>query len=171
VLGIHDGQPLAIADVEGPHDPAQLAADRGPDVTQRPDCPLLKVDTTAFVVVADEEEAIVAAQLVYRPDDCLAARLLLLGPDGMRVAWAFAWELLARGLMSPAGDGDITVRPVSGLIEGIEVSLLARSIARVWLPADRVAAFVRTVRRRAGPDARGIDRALDRELATIRNGT
>ncbi|MFJ6087745.1 SsgA family sporulation/cell division regulator [Streptomyces sp. NPDC092369] len=140
-------------------------------MTQRPDCPQLKVDTTACVVVADTEGAIVAAQLVYRPDDCLAARLVLLGPDRMRVAWAFAWELLARGMMSPAGDGDITVRPAPGLIEGIEVSLVARSIARVWLSADCVAAFVQMVRRRAGLDAQGIDRALDRELSTITNGT
>jgi hypothetical protein len=131
----------------------------------------LKVDTTAFVVVADDEGAIVAAQLVYRPDDCLAARLVLLGPDGMHVASAFAWELLARGLVTPVGDGDITVGPVPGVVEGIEVSLVARSIARVWLSADCVAEFVQMVRRRVGLDASGIDRALDRELATITNGT
>jgi hypothetical protein len=136
-------------------------------VTQRPDGPQLKVGTTGCVVVADDEGAIIATQLVYRPDDCLAARLVLLGPDGMEVTWTFAWELLAVGLMFPAGDGDITVRPSPGPVEGVEVNFLARPVARVWLPADGVAEFVRTVRRRVSLDARGITPALDKELATI----
>ncbi|MFE9764069.1 SsgA family sporulation/cell division regulator [Streptomyces sp. NPDC005808] len=140
-------------------------------MTERPDWLRLTVGTTGFVVVAEREGAIVATQLVYRADDCLAARLVLLGPDGVEVTWTFAWELLARGMVSPAGDGDITVRPVRGPVEGVEVSLVALSPARVWLPGDGVAEFVRDVRRRAGLDARGIAPALDRELATITNGT
>ncbi|MFD4561955.1 SsgA family sporulation/cell division regulator [Streptomyces sp. NPDC058469] len=140
-------------------------------MTQPSDGPQLKVGATGFVVLADDEGAVIPMELVYRPDDCLAARLVLLGPDGLEVGWTFAWELLAMGLMSPAGDGDITVRPAAGPIDGVEVSLVARSTTRVWLPEDGVAEFVRKVRRRAGLDARGIAPALDKELATITNGT
>ncbi|WP_406456649.1 SsgA family sporulation/cell division regulator [Streptomyces sp. NBC_01622] len=140
-------------------------------MTQLPDDPQLTVGTTGFVVVADDEGAIIATELVYRPDDCLAARLVLLGPDGIEVRWTFAWDLLARGLMSPAGDGDITVRPARGPIDGIEVSLVSPSTARVWLPGDGVAEFVRKVRGRVGVDARGIAPALDKELAAITDGT
>jgi hypothetical protein len=140
-------------------------------VTRRPDDPQLTVGTTGFVVLADDEGALIPTELVYRPDDCLAARLVLLGPDGLEVGWTFAWELLARGLVSPAGDGDIAVRPAPGPVDGVEVSLLSRSTARVWLPGDGVAEFVRKVRGRAGLDARGIAPALDRELATITKGT
>lgn len=140
-------------------------------MTQPTDGPQLTVGATGFVVLADDEGAVIPMELVYRPDDCLAARLVLLGPDGLEVGWTFAWELLAMGLMSPAGDGDITVRPARGPIDGVEVSLVAQSTARVWLPEDGVAEFVRKVRGRAGLDARAIAPALDKELATITNGT
>jgi hypothetical protein len=127
----------------------------------------LRVGTTGFVVLADDEGAVVAAELVYRPDDCLAVRLVLLGPDGMEVTWIFAWELLALGLMFPAGDGDIAVRPSPGPVEGVEVGLLSPSTARVWLPVEDVADFVRKVRKRVGRDLHGIAPALDQELAAI----
>ncbi|WP_019074540.1 SsgA family sporulation/cell division regulator [Streptomyces hokutonensis] len=138
---------------------------------QRPHDPQLRVDATGFVVLADDEGAIIPTELVYQPDDCLAVRLVLLGPDGLEVTWTFAWELLAQGLMSPAGEGDITVRPAQGPIDGVEVSLVAPTLARVWLPEDGVAQFVRKVRGRVCLDARGIAPALDRELATITDGT
>lgn len=128
---------------------------------------------TGFVVLAEDEGAVVAAELVYRPDDCLAVRLVLVGPDGMEVTWTFAWELLALGLMRPAGDGDITVRPVPDPLAGVEVALGSPSVARVWLPvADTAdtADFVRRVRRRVGRDVGGIAPALDQELAAITSG-
>ncbi|MFJ8142755.1 SsgA family sporulation/cell division regulator [Streptomyces sp. NPDC096013] len=140
-------------------------------MTQPPGGLQLKVGATGFVVLADDEGAIIATELLYRPDDCLAARLMMLGPDGLEVCWTFAWELLARGLMSPTGDGDITVRPAPGPIGGIEVTLHAQRTARVWLPWDDVAEFVRKVRGRADLDAPGIASALDKELATLTHGT
>jgi hypothetical protein len=130
----------------------------------------LKVGTTGFVALADDEGAMVAAELVYQPQDCLAARLVLLGPDGLEVTWTFAWKLLALGLMAPVGDGDITVRPAPGPLAGIEVTLVAASATRVWLPGTDVAGFVRKVRTKADLDAGNIVTALDRELAAITNG-
>ncbi|MFJ4628271.1 SsgA family sporulation/cell division regulator [Streptomyces sp. NPDC088847] len=140
-------------------------------MTERPDTPRLTIGTTGFVVLGEDDGAIVVTELAYRSDDCLAVRLALLGPDGQEVAWTFAWELLATGLMFRTGDGDVTVRPAPGPIRGIEVSLLASSAVRVWLPGDGVAEFVRKVRRRADQDVRGIAPALDRELSTITHGT
>ncbi|WP_416955930.1 SsgA family sporulation/cell division regulator [Streptomyces sp. Agncl-13] len=139
-------------------------------MTQRPGSTPLKVGTTGFVVLADDEGAVVAVELVYRPDDCLAVRLVLLGPDDIEVTWAFAWELLALGLVFPAGDGDITVRPAPGPIAGVEVALVSPSVARVWLPAENTADFVRRVRKRVGRDIGGIAPALDLELAAITSG-
>ncbi|WP_405969460.1 SsgA family sporulation/cell division regulator [Streptomyces sp. NBC_00988] len=125
------------------------------------------------MVLADDEGTIVAAELVYRPDDCLAVRLVLLGPDGMEATWTFAWELLALGLRFSAGDGDITVRPAPGPIAGVEVALVPPSVARVWLPAEKAAGFVRKVRKvrkGVGRDLSGITPALDLELAAIASG-
>lgn len=139
-------------------------------MTERPGNIPLKVGTTGFVVLADDDGAVVAAELVYRPDDCLAVRLVLLGPDDIEVTWTFAWELLALGLLFPAGDGDITVRPAPGPIAGVEVALISPSVARVWLPAENTADFVRRVRKRVGRDICGIAPALDLELAAITSG-
>lgn len=127
----------------------------------------LNVGTTGFVALSDSEGAMVAVRLRYEPRDCVAVRLVLLGPDGMEVVWTFAWELLARGLLGPAGDGDIGVRPSPGPMAGVEVTLVALSPTRVWLPVEDVARFVRQVRTRVGADTVAIASALDRELAAI----
>ncbi len=103
-------------------------------MTKHPGSHRLTVGTTGFVLLGEDDGAIVSTELAYWSDDCLAVRLALLGPAGQEVARTFAWELLATGLMFRAGDGDITVRPAPGPIGGIEVSLLASSAVRVWLP-------------------------------------
>lgn len=138
-------------------------------MTESPDVEALRVPTTAFVRLAPDDGAVVAAALVYRPQDCLAVGVELLGPLGTKVVWTFAWELLARGLMVPAGDGDIIVRPAPGPVAGIEVALVAPSVAALWLPAGDVAAIVRRIRARDGVDEHRIAPALDRELAAITN--
>lgn len=127
----------------------------------------LDVGTTGFVALSNGEGVMVAARLRYEPGDCLAVRLVLLGPDGMKVVWTFGWELLAQGLLAPFGDGDINVRPSLGPLPGVEVSLVALSTTWVWLPLEDVTQFVRRVRTRAGADAHVIASALDRELAAI----
>ncbi|GCD33532.1 hypothetical protein OEIGOIKO_01253 [Streptomyces chrestomyceticus JCM 4735] len=57
----------------------------------------------------------VPAVLHYHPADPLAVRITFppeISLDGAAVDWAFARELLADGLESPAGTGDVRVRPV-----------------------------------------------------------
>ncbi|MFH9419634.1 SsgA family sporulation/cell division regulator [Streptomyces sp. NPDC017529] len=57
----------------------------------------------------------VPAVLHYHPADPLAVRISFppeISLDGAAVDWAFARELLADGLRSPAGTGDVRVRPL-----------------------------------------------------------
>ena len=52
--------------------------------------------------------------LRYEAADPLAVTVVFppeISDDGEEVAWAFSRELLAEGLRSPAGEGDIHVRP------------------------------------------------------------
>ncbi|MFG2223083.1 SsgA family sporulation/cell division regulator [Streptomyces sp. NPDC050161] len=56
----------------------------------------------------------VPAVLHYQPADPLAVRMSFppeISLDGAAVDWAFARELLAEGLHTPAGRGDVRVRP------------------------------------------------------------
>ncbi|MEC3998478.1 SsgA family sporulation/cell division regulator [Actinacidiphila sp. DG2A-62] len=115
----------------------------------------------------DAAVAPVAADLVYRPRDPLAVNMVLRGPDGVEVGWTFAWELLARGLRGPAGEGDVRVRPLHGAGSLIEVALATSFGVRMHFPARAVDDFVRKVRARADADAEGVPRALEAALATI----
>ncbi|MFF4607224.1 SsgA family sporulation/cell division regulator [Streptomyces sp. NPDC001339] len=54
------------------------------------------------------------AMLHYQPADPLAVRMSFppeISLDGSAVDWAFARELLDEGLRTPAGRGDVRVRP------------------------------------------------------------
>ncbi|MGW7487716.1 SsgA family sporulation/cell division regulator [Streptomyces sp. NPDC054786] len=56
----------------------------------------------------------VPAVLHYAPADPLAVRMFFppeISLDGCAVDWAFARELLDQGLRTPAGRGDVRVRP------------------------------------------------------------
>ncbi|MFJ8667271.1 SsgA family sporulation/cell division regulator [Streptomyces sp. NPDC093600] len=56
----------------------------------------------------------VPATLRYDREDPFAVSMAFPPPatlEGVEVSWAFARELLARGVDAPAGDGDVRVRP------------------------------------------------------------
>lgn len=56
----------------------------------------------------------VPAVLRYEPADPLAVRISFppeISLDGAAVEWTFGRELLSEGLLAPAGDGDVRVRP------------------------------------------------------------
>jgi hypothetical protein len=127
----------------------------------------LKVATTGYLSLSEGHGVLVAAELVYRPRDCLAVNMLLCGPDGVEAAWTFAWELLARGLVAPAGEGDVTVRPVRGTVPAVEVLLASSFSASMRFPARDVGYFISKVRARALSDARHISTSLAAELAGI----
>ncbi|WP_329133754.1 SsgA family sporulation/cell division regulator [Streptomyces sp. NBC_01476] len=127
----------------------------------------MEVRTTGCVDLPGDEAAVVTADLVYRPRDCLAVNMVLRGPDGVAVGWTFAWELLSQGLVGPAGEGDIRVRPLRGAEPLVEVVLATSFGARVRFPARDIGFFVSRVRAFASHDEPHIARSLDAELATI----
>jgi|GEM_PF-2173131 hypothetical protein len=125
------------------------------------------VTTAAWLDLAGQEPRMIAADLVHRASDCLAATLVLRGPDGTEVPWTFAWELLAQGLTGPAGEGDVRIRPVRGVAELVEIAFGPGLSARVRLLARDALRFAEQVRRVApGAEAR-VAASLEAELAVI----
>jgi hypothetical protein len=136
-------------------------------MTQRHGEEPVRVRTAGALQLPGDEAALIVAELVYRPGDPLAANLLLTGPDGAEVGWTFAWELLERGLVVPAGEGDLRVRPVPGPVPAVEIALSTSFAARIRLSAADIGSFVTAVRARAPYDDGEIAVDLDQELASI----
>ncbi|MEU5428608.1 SsgA family sporulation/cell division regulator [Streptomyces olivoreticuli] len=68
----------------------------------------------ARLIASAPKDRAVPAQLRYVPSDPFAVHIAfppVASLDGADVAWAFARELLACGLLSPAGGGDVHVWP------------------------------------------------------------
>jgi hypothetical protein len=129
----------------------------------------VKTVTTGHLHLTGEDGVLVTADLIYRPRDCLAVNMVLRGPDGVEAGWTFAWQLLAHGLLAPAGDGDITVRPALApdATPVVEVCLTSSFTARMRFSARDIGSFVNTVRSRAHLDAKHIRPSLDAELTAI----
>ncbi|WP_369069480.1 SsgA family sporulation/cell division regulator [Kineococcus terrestris] len=68
----------------------------------------------------------VPASLHYGADDPYAIHAVFRGGDA-DVEWVFARDLLREGLVGPAGDGDVHVRPCSGSVDGRRRVLLRLS--------------------------------------------
>src|SRR4051812_11740711 len=92
-------------------------------------------------------EADLDAELRYDPADPFAVSLAIGVDCGEPVVWTFARDLLAAGVNSPAGEGDITVEPdLSGGFGGEErrlrVTLATDCMATMLASADRVVEFL-----------------------------
>jgi hypothetical protein len=86
----------------------------------------------------------VPAVLQYQPADPLAVRMSFppeISLDGVAVDWAFARELLAEGLLMPAGRGDVRVRP-SGADRTVMEFHADEGIAMVQLKTSDVRQFL-----------------------------
>jgi hypothetical protein len=111
----------------------------------------------------------VPGRLSYRRADPFAVQLAfpgVPGPGGGDLSWFFARELLARGLRTPSGDGDIRVVPTR---TGRMLLRLRSSSAAAVLEADTtsVAMFLRQCEEcvRTGEEHTACD--WDGELAAL----
>ncbi len=126
-----------------------------------------EIRVTGRLNLPGDEAVFVVTDVVYDPADCLAVGMVLRVPEGPDVRWTFSWELLGRGLLAPAGVGDVRVRPVPGHFPLVEVTLTRSCSARLLLPAGQISHFLTRVREFARRDADRVARDLDAELAAI----
>jgi hypothetical protein len=105
-------------------------------VTRRVDARLLLSDNCDFDF---------PTQLHYDAMDPYAVTATFLLAEDLEVEWVLARDLLGDGLQRQCGDGDVVLRP-STEADSADVELVLsvpRGHARVTLPAETVAAFLR----------------------------
>jgi Streptomyces sporulation and cell division protein, SsgA len=96
-----------------------------------------------LAVTTDSGDGDLQAELRYDPADPLAVSLALGIDCGDPVVWTFARDLLADGLLGPAGLGDITLEPARDL-DGPElrITLATDCLATMTAPRDPIVAFL-----------------------------
>jgi len=97
-------------------------------VTCPPVAPVVEAEATLRLLAPDAGGVPVRCGLTYDPADPYAVHLLFhldaAGED--TIGWSFARELLAEGMLSPAGIGDVRIWPWTGP-EGETVALALSS--------------------------------------------
>jgi hypothetical protein len=137
------------------------------------------LNTSDRTVCAELEIALVApddvmvpliVSLYYAPRDPYAVRMAFhVGTDEPN-EWTFARDLLAEGLRTCAGVGDVQIWPSSETAAGgiVNVQLLAPTgSARIQVPAAEVAAFLERTYRfvELGEESSAVD--IDAELSIL----
>jgi hypothetical protein len=99
----------------------------------------------ARLLVSETCDVSFPTQLHYDAMDPYAVTATFLFGEGLEVEWVLARDLLGDGLHRETGDGDVVLRPSTGASSTeVELTLsVADGHARVTLPADTLAAFLR----------------------------
>ncbi|MBB4895355.1 hypothetical protein FHS39_004433 [Streptomyces olivoverticillatus] len=98
----------------------------------------------ARIIASAPPSRTVPAQLLYERADPFAVRVTFppaASLDGDEVEWAFARELLARGLLTPAGGGDVRVWPCGPHRTVLEFHA-AEGVAMVQLDTPELRTFL-----------------------------
>jgi hypothetical protein len=128
---------------------------------------VVRADTTFHLLAPGVAPAPVAAELVYDPEDPYAVAVVFHTGQG-RVEWMFARDLLADGLLTPSGEGDILVRPASDDPERVLVELNAPTgFAILSAVAEEVAAFLDSSYDVVQPGEEDLWIDFDRELEKL----
>ena len=101
----------------------------------------------ALTVTTGTGEAELSGELRYDPSDPFAVSMAIGVDCGEPVIWTFARELLAAGVGTPAGEGDITVEPdlsagFTGEDRMLRITLATDCMATMLAPAERVVEFL-----------------------------
>ncbi|PRY33806.1 SsgA family sporulation/cell division regulator [Umezawaea tangerina] len=103
---------------------------------------VITVSTTFELLGPGGAPAPIAAELRYDPDDPYAVAVRFHTGHG-EVEWMFGRELLADGLLSPTGEGDIAVQPSPEDPEHVLVELNAPAgFAVLAVPSDDISEFL-----------------------------
>jgi hypothetical protein len=97
----------------------------------------------SLCVSTGNADAELAAELRYDPSDPFAVTLAIGTDCDEPVIWTFARELLASGVTSPSGEGDITIEPDrDGDERMLRITLATDCLATMLVPGDRVVEFL-----------------------------
>ncbi|GLZ30424.1 sporulation protein SsgA [Lentzea sp. NBRC 105346] len=127
----------------------------------------VRANTTFHLLAPGVAPAPVEAELVYDPEDPYAVAVVFHTGQG-RVEWMFARDLLADGLLTPCGEGDILVRPAADDPERVLVELNAPTgFAILSAVAEEVAEFLDQTYDVVQPGEEDLWIDFDRELQKL----
>jgi hypothetical protein len=99
--------------------------------------------TLTLSVSASTGDAEMQAELRYDPNDPLAVTLAIGTECESPVVWVFARDLLAEGINSAAGVGDVTVEPASDVeIPEVRITLATDCLATMTADRNKVLEFL-----------------------------
>ncbi|MGW0843238.1 SsgA family sporulation/cell division regulator [Streptomyces sp. NPDC002787] len=138
----------------------------------RPTPPALEQRARARLITPAYEEIPVRTTLRYTPDDPFAVHIDFpagASADDAHVTWAFARTLLAEGLTTPAGIGDVHLWPCGPAQTVVELrSPQGMAMIRFDTPALR--RFLRRSYAVVAPGGEDLEPALDDGLASLLGG-
>ncbi|KOX17232.1 SsgA family sporulation/cell division regulator [Actinosynnema sp. NPDC091369] len=127
----------------------------------------ITITTTFHLLVPGVAPAPVEAELHYEPEDPYAVAVLFHTGQG-KVEWIFARDLLADGLLTSSGEGDILVRPAADDPERVLVELNAPTgFAILSADAEDIAEFLDLTYDVVQPGEEDLWIDFDRELAKL----
>jgi hypothetical protein len=132
----------------------------------------LEQPTGARLLTEDDDELSVPVTLRYTSDDPLAVHFVFppwISLDGEEVTWTFARALLEEGLGSPAGLGNVHVRPSGSSRTAVEFRAL-EGVAVVLFEATALHRFLIRSYEVTEPGGEPVGSALDRGLASLLGG-
>ncbi|MCS7482257.1 SsgA family sporulation/cell division regulator [Umezawaea endophytica] len=128
---------------------------------------IITAGTTFHLLVPGIAPAPVEAELQYNPEDPYAVAVLFHTGQG-KVEWMFARDLLADGLLTPSGEGDIMVRPAADDPERVLLELNAPTgFAILSAEAEHIAEFLDLTYDVVQPGEEDLWIDFDRELAKL----
>lgn len=102
------------------------------------DQPMIIREGALFELVTPDAPPVpVRVELSYSSRDPYAVQASFRTGQSSPVDWVFARDLLADGLLAPAGTGDVRVKPILGPEERVEVELASPSGHAVFTTAAR----------------------------------
>ncbi|SNX63228.1 sporulation and cell division protein SsgA [Streptomyces sp. TLI_55] len=132
----------------------------------------LEQPTGARLLTPDDEELAVTLTLRYTSADPLAVHLAFpawISLDGEELTWTFARSLLEEGLGSPAGVGNVHVRPYDLTRTAVEFRA-PEGVAIVLFATTTLRRFLLRSYRITEPGGEPVGPELERDLASLLDG-
>ncbi|MGW7365839.1 SsgA family sporulation/cell division regulator [Streptomyces sp. NPDC054841] len=131
---------------------------------------LIEIEVMADVRTAAAHDCPVPVNLCYSTEDPLAVSLAFRaspgGPSGTGVVWVFARDLLAAGIRTAAGAGDVRVLPSSWQETDVEL-ISPDGVCVVRFYTDELNGFLRRTYVLCPPGSEECGDSLERMLAGI----
>jgi hypothetical protein len=129
----------------------------------------LKQPARARLLIGENHQIPVPVNLRYASADPLAVHVDFLPhifPDDKSMIWSFARDLLAEGLSSPAGIGDVHIWPCGRLHTILELDTV-EGRAMVWFETSVLRGFLQDSYKMVPAGREETNSALERSLASM----